>query len=319
MGRDNRRTRLLLFALLATALVLITVDYRANGAESRLRSGLHDVVGPVERTLSAVTSPVTNAFDDNRSADNERKRADALQSRVDELSRQVAAGGEARRLSGELERLRLMADRGSYSIVPTRIIAVGDVTGTEQTVDVDAGSDDGLVQGQLVINSGGLVGVVQRVGRSTSTIRLATDPATVVGARLEGSQALGRITGAGPDGKIYFTLYDPTLPLVPGTRVVTYGSADYAGGVPVGTIVRQVEGSEGLSRRAEIQPFANFGSLDLIGVVVRRPSTNPGDRLLPPRPVPPTPTPAPAPSGGPTPSAAALPTTPESGRSRSTG
>lgn len=313
MGRDNRRTRLLLFALLATALTLITVDYRVNGADSRLRSGLHDVVGPLERGLTTVTSPVSDFFDDSRSADNERKRADALQKQVDDLNRRLAAGTEAERLAGELERLRLLADRGSYSIVPTRIIAVGDATGTEQTVDVDAGTDDGLANGQLVVNSAGLVGVVQRAGSGTATVRLATDPATVLGARMEGSQALGRITGSGPSGKVFFTLYDPTLPLRPGTRVVTYGSADYAGGVPVGTIVRQVEGSEGLSRRAEIAPFANFGSLDLVGVVVRRPQTNPGDRLLPPRPVPPpaqtppaqTP-PVPAPAVTPTASTAAL-------------
>lgn len=303
MGRDNRRTRLLLFALLATALALITVDYRVNGADSRLRSGLHDVVGPVERGLSDITSPISNAFDNSKDAGHERKRADRLQGQVDDLQRQLAADAEARRLADQLAKLRLLADKGSYTIVPTRIIATGDVTGTEQTVDVDAGTDDHIANGQLVINSAGLVGVVQRAGRTTSTIRLATDPATVIGARLEGSQALGRITGAGPNGKIYFTLYDPTLPLRPGTRVVTYGSADYAGGVPVGTIVTQVEGSEGLSRRAEIAPFADFGSLDLVGVVVKRPPTNPGDRLLPPRPVP-TPKPTPA-VPAPTPSTAA--------------
>jgi rod shape-determining protein MreC len=293
VGRDNRRTRLLLFALLATALALITVDYRVNGADSSLRSGLHDVVGPIERGLSSVTSPVSNALDHSKSASSERKRADRLQAQVDDLNRRVAADAEAQQLGTALAKLRLFADKGSYSIVPTRIIATGDVTGTEQTVDIDAGTADGLADGQLVINSDGLVGVVQRAGGSTSTVRLATDPATVIGARLEGSQALGRITGDGPSGKISFTLYDPTLPLTPGTRVVTYGSANYAGGVPVGTVIRQVEGSEGLSRRAEIAPFAHFGSLDLVGVIVRRPPTNPGDRLLPPRPVPaPSPTPA---------------------------
>jgi rod shape-determining protein MreC len=289
VGRDNRRTRLLLFALLATALALITVDYRVNGADSSLRSGLHDVVGPIERGLSSITSPISNALDNSKSAASERKRADRLQAQVDDLNRRVASDAEAQRLAASLAKLRLLADKGSYSIVPTRIIATGDVTGTEQTVDVDAGTDDGLADGQLVINSDGLVGVVQRAGSSTSTIRLATDPATVIGARLEGSQALGRITGAGPSGKIYFTLYDPTLALTPGTRVVTYGSANYAGGVPVGTITKQVVGSEGLSRRAEIQPFARFGSLDLVGVVVRRPQANPGDRLLPPHPVASTP------------------------------
>lgn len=303
MGRDNRRTRLLLFALLATALALITVDYRVNGADSRLRAGLHDVVGPIERGLSAAVSPIGNFFDESRSADGERQRADRLQAEVDDLQRRLAAGADAQRTAAELEKLRLLADKGSYSIIPSRVIAVGDVTGTEQTVDIDAGSEDGLVAGQLVINSQGLVGVVQRLGTSTAVVRLATDPATVIGARLEGSQALGRITGAGPAGTISFTLYDPTLPLVPGTRVVTYGSENYAGGVPVGTITRAVPGSEGLTRRAEVDPFADLGALDLVGVVVRRPDSNPGDRLLPPRPVAtPTPSPstaAPAPAASP--------------------
>ncbi|MDQ1631513.1 MAG: rod shape-determining protein MreC [Frankiaceae bacterium] len=285
MGRDNRRTRLLLFALLATALALITVDYRVNGADSRLRAGLHDVVGPVERGLGAVTSPIGNLFDGHNNAAEQRRRADRLQAQVDDLQRRLATGAEAQRVAAELERLRLLADRADFSIVPSRVIAFGDVTGTEQTVDVDAGSQDGLAVGQLVINSQGLVGVVARVGSNTSVVRLATDPATVIGARLEGSEALGRIAGAGSSGTVSFTLYDPTLPLTAGTRVVTYGSSDYAGGVPVGTVTRQLGGSEGLTRRAEVRPFANFGSLDLVGVVVRRPQANPGDRLLPPRPV----------------------------------
>src|SRR5206468_1324211 len=111
--------------------------------------------------LSHVTSPISNAIDDSKDASSERKRADRLQAQNDDLSRQLAADAEARRLAASLARLRLLADKGSYSIVPTRIIATGDVTGTEQTVDVDAGTDDGLANGQLVINSSGLVGVVQ--------------------------------------------------------------------------------------------------------------------------------------------------------------
>ncbi len=304
MGRDNRRTRLLLFALLATALALITVDYRVNGADSRLRSGLHDVVGPVERGFSAVTSPIGNLFNNNNDAAAQRRRADGLQAQVDDLQRRLAAGTEAQRVAADLERLRLLADQGQFSIVPSRVIAFGDVTGTEQTVDIDAGSSDGMAVGQLVINSQGLVGVVAQVGSNTSVVRLATDPGTVIGARLEGSEALGRIAGDGSSGSISFTLYDPTLPLVPGTRVVTFGSADYAGGVPVGTVVRQLEGSEGLTRRAEVRPFANLGSLDLVGVIVRRPQANPGDRLLPPRPVAATP---PATPASPTPSPSVAP------------
>ena len=110
-------------------------------------------------------------------------------------------------------------------------------------------------------------------------------------------------------GELLFTLYDAGQRVKPGDRLVTFGSADYAAGVPIGTVTRLRDGGSGLARLAEVRPFVSFGSVDLVSIVVAKPATNPGDRLLTPRPVaPPTPPPAPAPQ--PLPTQQTLPTQP---------
>src|SRR5262249_23464447 len=84
----------------------------------------------------------------------------------------------------------------------------------------------------------------------------------------------------------------------PGDRVVTNQDAAFPGGVPIGEI-GQVQGTVGsFSRTATITPYVDFTSLDLVGVVVVPPRTDPRDSVLPPRP---TPTPSAAPSASATP------------------
>jgi len=281
--RDSRRGRLLLALLLLTALVLLTIDYRVRGADSRLRDRVASIVGPVERGVNDVTRPVRRAVGNLGEADQQRARADALQQQVAALRRQVAADADAKRTAAALARLRLTADAAAYTIVPARVVGAGGVTGSEQVVDIGAGTADGVVVGQLVVVPEGLVGVVVRAVASTSTVRLASDPTSVVGARLEASRALGTVTGTGTPGVLTFTVFDPTVPVRKGERVVTFGSRDYAGGVPVGVVTGTTDAGAGLSRRATVRTFAKPGTLDLVGVVVRHAQADAGDRLLTPR------------------------------------
>jgi rod shape-determining protein MreC len=55
----------------------------------------------------------------------------------------------------------------------------------------------------------------------------------------------------------------------------------------------------GLSRTAEVRPFVTFATLDLVGVVLANPPTDPADRVLEPRPPQPPEAAAVAPSGVP--------------------
>ena len=63
--------------------------------------------------------------------------------------------------------------------------------------------------------------------------------------------------------------------------VVTWGSesgAPYVSGVPIGRVSSVYSSVRETSQRAVIEPFVDFGSLDLVGVVV--PSGTSSDRAV---------------------------------------
>ncbi len=273
MGRDSRRTRLLLVSLLVLALALITVDVVAGKNGGSVRRVADSVVGPVERAAAAGVRPIRDAFGGD--AAKERKRAETLEQQNAALKRQLAAASEAKREEAQLSKLGLLATEGHYRMVPARVIATGDATGTERTVDLGSGSDSGLAVGQLVVNTDGLVGVIVRVSPTVCKVRLADDPRTVIGARLATSRVLGTISGTTSTSALAFTLYDPSLPVKAGEKVVTYGSDDYAGGIPVG--VTAGAGDIGTSanggaftQSVKVRPYVKFGTLDLVSVVVSK-------------------------------------------------
>jgi rod shape-determining protein MreC len=264
---------MLLAGLLVVALVLITIDVGSGKGGGGLRRIADSVASPVERAAAAVVRPIRNEFGSIADAKAQKRRADSLAGEIAGLRRRLAADAEARRQAAALTKLGLLASAGSFKVIASRVIAVGDTTGTERTVDISSGSNSGLAVGQLVINADGLVGVLVRVGSSVSTVRLADDPRTIIGARLETSRALGTISGSDSTSRLAFTLYDPSLPVKAGERVVTYGSAAYAGGVPIGVTVGAGDigtspQAGSLTQQVRVKPYVQFGTLDLVGVIV---------------------------------------------------
>lgn len=309
--RDNPRTRLILVLLLLTAFTLITLDVRGgqNSVLDRLRASAQSVLGPVERAAAAVVKPIADFVDGVASIGDNQQRISDLERENDSLRLQLRTGEVDRNRAKELDDLLGLAGVGEYRIVPAEVIAVGSARGFLRTVTIDAGSRDGISRDLTVVNGDGLVGRVIEVGRSTATVLLVTDPRFVVGVRMGGSMELGTIQGHGAE-PLGLELFNPQADLEAGDMMVTLGSRDgkpFVPGVPVGTVlsVRSTPGA--LTRSADVTPFVDVTTLDLVGVVVQPPRTNPRDSLLPtPTPVPTvtvtvTATPGATPSGTPSP------------------
>ena len=97
---------------------------------------------------------------------------------------------------------------------------------------------------------------------------------------------MGVATGEGT-GPLRVELLSAQATVKAGDRLVTFGSQNdrpFVPGVPVGTVTK-VENDPGqLTRTVLVRPFVNFTSLDLVGVVVQPPATDPRDAVLPPKP-----------------------------------
>jgi rod shape-determining protein MreC len=209
-----------------------------------------------------------------------------------------------------------LAGRGGYRMVAATVIAMGQ--GYSQTVTLDAGTADGIKTGDTVLNGQGLIGTVAAVNAQTCSVLLATDATSVVGVTLATSGQIGWVTGPGRSGSgsglLKLQVLDENADLSVGQQLVTSASIHdrpYVPGVPVG-VIKKVENRGGsLTALALVEPYVDFTSLGVVGIVVAPPSHNPRFSVLPPAPhVKPVPTvtvtvtpgasasPSPTPSGG---------------------
>lgn len=290
MNRDTRRTRVLLALLLVTSIALIALDRRDGPSPlDGVRSAAAAVFGPVEQVAAAIAAPVGDAVDRVSRLGDGTGRADKLARANDRLRQQLRTSELARNRAAELDKLLHLAGAGRYKVVPAQVIAVGPAQTFSWTVTIDAGTRDGVRPDMTVVNGDGLVGRVKTAGPTTATVLLLVDPDSSVGVRLEGSMEVGFTTGQGigHGGYLDLRLLDAQSTVSKGDRLVSFGSQGdrpYVPGVPVGEVV-SVHGSPGSqTRTATVRPYVDVTALDVVGVVVEPPRSNPRDVVLPPRP-----------------------------------
>lgn len=280
-----------LVLLLLASFTFITLDVRGgeNSPVDPLRTVAGNAFGPVEEVTASVVRPfqaVPEFFTTTGSLQSEVRRLEAENAT---LRGQLATSSVARERAAELDGLLKSASDTGYALVPARVVAVGPAQSFSQTVTIDAGTSSGIHPDMTVLNNDGLVGRVIRADRSTATVLLIVDRDSVVGGRLGSNMEVGFLRGRGAigeEGRLDLDLVDDAVTPGRDDVVVTWGSengAPYVSGIPVGRVLSVFSSPRQLSKHAVIEPFADFSSLDLVGVVVRadtegdRPVLNAGD------------------------------------------
>jgi rod shape-determining protein MreC len=298
--RGQRRALVLLAVLSA---ILVTLDARGESF-SGPRSAARSILDPAQQGVTALAAPVGRFFGGLADLGDSRRRIDELEAQNAELSRRLRESELTGARAEELRRLRLLTGQGQFTVVPATVTGLGPALGFEWVVTVDAGRRDGVRPDQTVVSADGLVGRVKEVTDSSAVVVLAVDPGSSVGVRLAGGRQLGLASGNGL-GPLTFTPLDPQTRIKVGDRLVTgpYGGSTYVAGIPVGEVTA-VSGDPGApAREATVRPYVGFSSLDLVGILLSAPPTDPRDRLLPTPPAVPSPTPGGSGSAGtPTPS-----------------
>ncbi|MET9898340.1 rod shape-determining protein MreC [Streptomyces sp. NPDC006446] len=292
--RDTRESRLLLVLLIAIAFALITVDIR-GGQDSPVdgaRQAAATVFGPIENGVSSAVDPVGNAIAAVRDSSTRHDRVAQLEHDNAALKAKLGSDDRNRSRLKQLDKMIKVAGEGQYGIKGAEVIAIGAAQGFSWTVTIDVGAHDGIKRDMTVLNGDGLVGRVTTVGPDTATVLLANDPDFTVGTRMESTDELGFASGQG-DRPLRVELLNAKAKIKKGDRLVTFGSqADkpFVPGVPVGVVSRVDPSGGDLTRTMYVRPYVSFTKLDIVGVVVAAPKSDPRDTVLPPKPRP-TPTP----------------------------
>jgi rod shape-determining protein MreC len=270
-----RRARTVLAVLLAASIVLITIDFRQpdGGPVDRLQRLAIAVFGPLQQGASAVVRPVADlaggvAELGGLRSDNRRLEAEVARLRAQERT-YADVLEENRRLRGTLG----MARRCGCRTVGASVVA-GSGSNFQLSVTVDAGSRQGVARNMAVVDADGLVGRVTQVTADYATVLLVTDPASGVAASLARGKAPGIVRGSGSQ-LLSFQPVRAGTKVERGDPVVTqaYQGSVFPAGLPIGVVERvDPVGAASLVPRVAVRPYASLGALDLVAIVIERPT-----------------------------------------------
>jgi rod shape-determining protein MreC len=278
MAREHRRQRFLIIVLIIVCVLLVTVYSRESndGLFHRMQRFSMDVVSPLQKGVSKVLSPFKSGANwviDLGKAGGER---DKLKQQVQDLQDQVDAGKDAVRELEQLKSmLRVQEENPEWDPLVVNVIgAPSDVW--EQTIQVDAGYNDGLQEYMAVLGEdGSLVGRIVVCTSNSSVVQLITDEKSNVGARLQTNAEMGIVKG---DGNIVrMELLNQDAQVNTGDVVLTSGMGGTCpAGIPIGTITEITERRADLSVGIEIQPRAKLSRLEKVMII-----TNPKPQTAP--------------------------------------
>ncbi len=265
------RTRVVVLVL--ASITLVVFGLRDVPIVRDLREGAAAVVSPIEGAVSAVTSPVRNAWHGITDYDDLKTENDRLEAELAEVEAAGVGQSDAERQLADLSASLDLPFVGDVPKLTARVVS-GPRSNFSHAIEIDKGTDDGVVVGMPVATGGGLVGRVNQVTGGTAQVELITDPEFRVGVRLATTGALGTAQGQGRDEPLKVdSSISPRAEVAPETGMVTSGvdRSAFPPGIPVGTVASTRQGSGGLALELVVEPLVDVDQLSYVTVLQWQP------------------------------------------------
>jgi rod shape-determining protein MreC len=253
--------RRLLLAVLVIVLTATFLLWRIDSPRvERFRAQITDRLVP---NLDWAMAPVTGTINLLRDFQSYRRLSEQNQELRSEL-RQMQAWKEAA-LQLEQENARLL-DLNKVRLDPRLTVITGVVLADSgspfrQSVLLNVGAGDGLVDGWATMDGIGLVGRISGVAQNTARVILLTDASSRIPATVQPSGQRAMVAGDNSAAPPIDFIENPDL-VRPGDRVISSGD----GGVfPAGLLIGQVAADPG--GRLRVRLAADFERLEFLRVL----------------------------------------------------
>jgi rod shape-determining protein MreC len=279
----RRRRRLILAALVAVCLVLITAGFGAAGGASggplgALGEGGSKIAKPA-RDLVHWVGDTADAKGENQDL---KKDAARLRAENARLNGELRKFPNMQCLSNMVDSLKLQRN----DPLPANVIGKSP-TAWATTITIDQGSAQGVQDRQAVVGAAGegagLVGFVSGVRANNATVSLLPSQDVAVGAYLPGVKPVLTVRGAGAG-----TLSDLELEFVPSTIQIKQGALVYTSGtvddtnkfpsnappyLPIGRVTRVADKLTD-EQIGHIKPLVDLQTLEDVQVLRRTVNAN---------------------------------------------
>jgi len=266
--------------LVLASLVLITLSFRSgdDGPLSSVQSAGSSALRPVSVGFERVAQPFRDAYGWADSLLDARSDAERLRIENRELLQRAIQSEFARQENDYLRQLLDYLDSPRFpgDFDPVAAEVIGRPAGAfTQAIVVAAGSSSGVRVNDPVVTADGLVGLVTRVTPDTARVQLLTDEEAAVSAVDLRTSAPGIVRHArGTRETLVLDRVRKQDRVKVGDEIVTAGwrasglSSLYPKGIPIGKVTSVGQTDTDLYQQVQVDPFADFGSLDAVLVLV---------------------------------------------------
>ena len=273
------KRRVIVGGLVLLSLVLITVSFRSSALDG-VQGTAASVLRPFEVAADRVTRPFRDAVNWSRGLVNAKAENKKLKAENLSLHQQLILDEGAVQENVQLK--AALNYHGPPSVANFHqvhaAVVVNPLNAIDQSVEIGAGSHDGVHVGNVVVAaSGGLVGTVARVFSSESRVTLLTDDQSAVTASdLTHPSAVGVIKrGGGGSDVLILDRVAKNEAVNDGDTIITAGTLGpgalpslFPRGIPIGSVTSQSNNDVNAFKNIQVSPLVDFTSLQSVIVLV---------------------------------------------------
>ena len=228
---------------------------------NQLKSISSEIVNPVTKIVSLPVSITSNAINRFQKLNNLTSENLKLKEEILRLKKWQILAVQNSRENKVLKKL-LNATNNNLSLVKTASLVNRNDILFSKTININAGTKDGLMNQMSVINHRGLVGRILDPSINNAKVLLLTDQNSSVPVKTISDGIVSLVKGSGDDIHLISSfIKEDKMPKV-GDLLVTSGTAQiFPPDLLVGKIVKILENS------FYILPFVDFNNLDYVQVV----------------------------------------------------
>ncbi|MDX9834289.1 MAG: rod shape-determining protein MreC [Desulfobulbus sp.] len=267
--RKSDRYRLFRFVFLGGLLLTLTLIFLVSTLSSQRFGSLHklviETVGPVQKLFAAggasISSFKNEYLDILQDVIKVREENKRLLKQLQETEGTLNRSREAMATNASLRRLLEFKNNLSRPTVGAAVIGK-DPSTWFRSVIIDQGANRGIVKGNAVVNSEGVVGQIFTTSPNYAKVLLAIAPSSAIDVMLQKSRVRGMLKGNGTlTYRLEYIL--KTVDVAEGEHVVTAGYGGvFPTGVPVGVVSRIVHKPRGMFHEIEVTPSVDYQTLE---------------------------------------------------------
>jgi rod shape-determining protein MreC len=254
-------TKVVLLLILFCFLVLFAASF--GGRFGLFHQVTLESLGPVQVLFTNVSSGVQRVWGDYIALWALRDENKRLHVMLDGYNEKLNEYTEAYSIYlGLMEKLKFK-EKEPFPSIMAQVVGKGS-SYWFQTIIVDRGENDGIVEGMVARNENGVVGQIIQVSPNYSKILLANAPSSAIDAMVQKNRVRGILKGAGQYGfTLYYVLKKADVAV--GDKIVTAGIGGvFPSGIPLGRVSAVRKKQRGMFQEIEVEPAVDFQRLETV-------------------------------------------------------